>query len=111
MDELKSGQERPVVAVPATSRPTRRQQPRDSLLLLGRSCAGAGPACFVSQGTCQGNRVLTEQDFKEVIVSPAGLQAFALDAHFQAGLLFQLVVRYLPQRRLFCGLWSLRIRL
>ena len=47
----------------------------------------------------QGNRVLTEQDFEEVIVPPASLQALALDAHFQAGFPFQLVVGYLPQRR------------
>ena len=31
----------------------------------------------------QGNRVLTEQDFEEVIFSPANPQAFALDSHFQ----------------------------
>ena len=46
----------------------------------------------------QGNRVLTEQDFEEVIVPPASLQALTLDAHFQAGFPFQLVVGYLPQR-------------
>ena len=51
----------------------------------------------------QGNRVLTEQDFEEVVVPPACLQALALDAHFQAGFPFQLVVGYLPQRRHVLG--------
>ena len=45
----------------------------------------------------QGNRVLTEQDFEEVIVPPAGLRTFALDACFQAGFPLQQVVGYLPQ--------------
>ena len=33
--------------------------------------------------SAQGNRALTEQDLQEVILPPAGLQPFALDAHFQ----------------------------
>ena len=68
---------------------------------------GLGTQVFKSQGKrwpCrQGNRVLTEQDFEEVIVPPASLQALALDAHFQAGFTFQLVVGYLPQRRHVLG--------
>ena len=67
--------------------------------------------CQVVRQAHQGNRVLAEQDFAEVIVLPACLQAFALDAHFQDGLPFQQVVGYLPQRRQFRGLWPLRIRL
>ncbi len=35
----------------------------------------------------QGNRVLTKQHFQEVVLTPACLETFALDADFQAGLL------------------------
>ena len=40
-------------------------------------------------GNFQGNRVLTEEDFQQVVFPPAGLEPFALDAHFQAGLVFE----------------------
>ena len=33
----------------------------------------------------QGNRVLTEEDFEKVVLPPAGLESFPLDADFQAG--------------------------
>ena len=45
----------------------------------------------------QGNRVLTEEDFEKVVLAPAGLQAFALDADFEAGLLLEQVVGNLAQ--------------
>ena len=34
----------------------------------------------------QGNRVLTEEDFEKVVLAPTGVEAFALDADFEAGL-------------------------
>ena len=49
----------------------------------------------LQDGSVQGNRVLTEEDLKQVILSPTGLQAFALDAHFEGGFPFQQVVENL----------------
>ena len=49
-------------------------------------------------GSTQGNRVLTEEDFQQVVFPPAGLEPFALDAHFQAGLVFEQIVGNLPQQ-------------
>ena len=46
----------------------------------------------------QGNRVLTKHHFQEVVLTPACLETFALDAGFQAGLLLEQVVRNLPKR-------------
>ena len=37
----------------------------------------------------QGNRVLTEEDLKQVILPPTSLRAFALNAHFEGGFPFQ----------------------
>ena len=51
----------------------------------------------------QGNRVLTEEDFEKVVLAPAGLQAFALDADFEAGLLLEQVVGNLAQAARFWG--------
>ena len=44
----------------------------------------------------QGNRVLSENHFQQVVLSPSCLQSFALDAHFQTGFPLQQVVGYLP---------------
>ena len=44
----------------------------------------------------QGNRVLSEEDLQQVVLSPSCLQSFALDAHFQAGFPLQQVVGNLP---------------
>ena len=49
-------------------------------------------------GATQGNRVLTKHHFQEVVLTPACLETFALDADFQAGLLLEQVVRNLPKR-------------
>ncbi len=40
-------------------------------------------------GPTQGNRVLSEEDFEQVVLIPAGVESLALDAHFQSGLVFQ----------------------
>ena len=48
--------------------------------------------------TAQGNRVLTEEDFEQVVLPPAGLEPFALDSHLQAGLVFKQIVGNLPQQ-------------
>ena len=45
----------------------------------------------------QGNRILSAEDFEQVVFIPSGVEAFALDAHFQGGLVFQEVVSDLPQ--------------
>ena len=45
----------------------------------------------------QGNRVLTEEDFQQVVFPPTGLEPFALDAHFQAGLVLEQIVGNLTQ--------------
>ncbi len=64
----------------------------------------------------QGNRVLAAQDFEEVVLSPACLQAFALNSHFQAGSLLQVsccsrLWEICLSVAMFCALWSKRIRL
>ena len=58
----------------------------------------------------QGNRVSTEEDLEQVILSPSGLQALALYAHFQASLPFQQVVGDLSQRGHVLGPCSFRTR-
>ena len=45
----------------------------------------------------QGNRVLSQEDFAEVVLVPSGVESFALDAHFQGCLVFQEVVSDLAQ--------------
>ena len=40
----------------------------------------------------QGNRVLSEEDFEQVVLIPTGVETFALDACFQLSLVFQQVV-------------------
>jgi len=40
----------------------------------------------------QGNRVLSEEDFEQVVLVPTGVEAFALDTHFQGLLVFQQVM-------------------
>ena len=49
-------------------------------------------------GVEQGNRVLTEEDFEKVVLPPAGLESFPLDADFQAGFVLKQVVGNLPHR-------------
>ena len=44
----------------------------------------------------QGNRVLSEEDFEQVVFIPAGVEPFALDADFEGVLLFQQIVSDLP---------------
>ena len=42
--------------------------------------------CILSSSACrQGNRVLTGEDFEKVVLGPTGVEAFALDADFEAG--------------------------
>ena len=45
----------------------------------------------------QGNRVLSEEDCEQVVLIPSGVEAFALDAHFQGSFVLQQVVSDLPQ--------------
>ncbi len=45
----------------------------------------------------QGNRVLSEEDFEQVVLVPSGVEPFALDAYSQRSLVFQEVVSDLPQ--------------
>ena len=47
----------------------------------------------------QGNRVLTAEDFQQVALPPADLEASPLDAHLQARFVLEQIVRNLPQRR------------
>ena len=47
----------------------------------------------------QGNRVLAAEDFQQVVLLPAGLEAFPLDAHLEARFVLEQIVRNLPQRR------------
>ena len=52
--------------------------------------------CQLAREWEQGNRVLSEKHFQQVVLSPSCLQSFALDAHFQTGFPLQQVVGYLP---------------
>ena len=45
----------------------------------------------------QGNRVLLEEDFEQVVLVPPGVEPLALDAHFQGSFVFQQVVPNLLQ--------------
>ena len=82
--------------------------PRHSMGCAKYSTDGVG-AKAASTGR-QGNRVLTFEYFKEVIFPPAGLQAFPLDSHLQAGFPFQHVVEMFRRVARFWGPWSLRTR-
>lgn len=45
----------------------------------------------------QGNRVLFEEDFEQIVLIPSGVESFALGAHFQGCLVFQEVLSDLAQ--------------
>ena len=49
-------------------------------------------------GVIQGNRVLSEEDFAQVVLVPSGVEPLALNAYFQGAFVFQPVVPNLPQR-------------
>ena len=58
----------------------------------------------------QGNRVLTEEDLEQLILSSFGLQPLGLYPHLQASLPFQQVMGDLSQRPHVLGPYSLRTR-
>ena len=37
----------------------------------------------------EGNRILSKQGFEKVVLPPAGVEAFALDTGFEAGVLLE----------------------
>ena len=49
-------------------------------------------------GGGQGNRVLSEEDFAQIVLVPSGVEPLALNAYFQGAFVFQPVVPNLPQR-------------
>ena len=76
---------------------------------------GLGTQVFKSQGKrwpCrQGNRVLTEQDFEEVVVPPATCRRLPWMPTFRLVSRFSWLWAICLSVAMFWGLWSLRIRL